>query len=111
MQRIDHDTRKAWIGPSFPLDLSTLPVRSKTVPLQYPSLSASYLSSSAIGLSVRRFSARFAIIHPSDFHPCTELGYSSTAPGLSLEDRRRLGENVEDILKGEDEAAPAPPVG
>ncbi len=35
----DHETRNAWIGPSFPLDLSTLPVKSDVVPLQYPSLS------------------------------------------------------------------------
>lgn len=34
----DHELRNAWIGPSFPLDLSTLPVRSQKVPLQYPSL-------------------------------------------------------------------------
>jgi len=36
----DHEVRNAWIGPSFPLDLSTLPVSSEQVPLQYPSLSA-----------------------------------------------------------------------
>ena len=35
----DHEVRHAWLGPSFPLDLSTLPVRSDDVPLQYPSLS------------------------------------------------------------------------
>ncbi|KAF8172084.1 DOPA-like domain-containing protein [Pholiota molesta] len=27
--------RNAWLGPSFPLDLSTLPVRSDEIPLQY----------------------------------------------------------------------------
>ncbi|KAF8265318.1 hypothetical protein EI94DRAFT_1772386 [Lactarius quietus] len=37
-----------------------------------------------------------------------ELGYSSEAPQLSLEARRRLGENVERILEGEKEAAKAP---
>ncbi|KAI0035005.1 DOPA-like domain-containing protein [Vararia minispora EC-137] len=76
-ERTDHDTRKAWIGPSYPLDLSALPILSDSVPLQYPSL---------------------------------KLGYSSTVPGLSLEDRKRLGECVEEILKGEEEAAPAPPI-
>ena len=35
----DHEVRHAWLGSSFPLDLSTLPVRSDEVPLQYPSLS------------------------------------------------------------------------
>ena len=34
----DHEIRNAWLGPSFPLDLSTLPVKSEEVPLQYPSL-------------------------------------------------------------------------
>lgn len=43
-ERKDHDTRKAWIGPSFPLDLSTLPIKSDTVPLQYPSLKFGYSS-------------------------------------------------------------------
>ncbi|TFY68429.1 hypothetical protein EVG20_g3556 [Dentipellis fragilis] len=43
-ERKDHDTRKAWIGPSFPLDLSTLPVESETVPLQYASLKVGYSS-------------------------------------------------------------------
>lgn len=35
----DHETRSCWIGPSYPLDLSTLPIRSDKIPLQYPSLS------------------------------------------------------------------------
>lgn len=35
----DHEVRNAWIGPSFPLDLSILPVKSEEIPLQYPSLS------------------------------------------------------------------------
>jgi hypothetical protein len=35
----DHEIRNAWIGPSFPLDLSILPVKSKEIPLQYLSLS------------------------------------------------------------------------
>ncbi|KAI0713625.1 DOPA-like domain-containing protein [Earliella scabrosa] len=74
-ERRDHEIRQAWLGPSFPLDLSTLPVRSDEVPLQYPSL---------------------------------KLGYSSTAPKLTLEERKRLGTNVEQILKGEKEAAKAP---
>ncbi|KAL1947240.1 hypothetical protein VTO73DRAFT_14201 [Trametes versicolor] len=74
-ERKDHETRQSWLGPSFPLDLSTLPVSSKELPFQYASL---------------------------------KLGYSSTAPQLTLEERKRLGANVEHILKGEKEAAKAP---
>ncbi|CAK5279198.1 unnamed protein product [Mycena citricolor] len=40
----DHQIRSAWIGPSWPLDLSKLPVRSETIPLQYPSLKVGYSS-------------------------------------------------------------------
>ena len=36
------------------------------------------------------------------------LGYSSMRPGLSIEDRRKIGANVEELLKGEKEAAKAP---
>ncbi|RDB19380.1 DOPA 4,5-dioxygenase [Hypsizygus marmoreus] len=72
---IDHETRNAWIGPSFPLDLSTLPLRSEDIPLQYPSL---------------------------------KLGYSTTVPQFSLEERRKLGDNIERLLHGEKEAARAP---
>ena len=35
----DHEVRNAWLGPAFPLDLTTLPLKSDNVPLQYPSLS------------------------------------------------------------------------
>ncbi|PIL30692.1 hypothetical protein GSI_07396 [Ganoderma sinense ZZ0214-1] len=71
----DHEVRHAWLGPAFPLDLSTLPIKSDNVPLQYPSL---------------------------------RLGCSSTAPKLSLEERKRIGANVEQILRNEKEAAKAP---
>jgi len=74
-QRADHETRRAWIGPSFPLYLDTLPVRSEDIPMQYTSL---------------------------------KLGYSSRAPEPSIEDRKTAGERVEQILKGEKEAARAP---
>jgi len=74
-ERKDHELRNSWIGPSFPLDLSKLPVLADEVPLQYPSL---------------------------------KLGYSSETPPLSLEDRRKIGANIERILKGEKEAAKAP---
>ena len=37
-----------------------------------------------------------------------ELGYSSTVPQLTLEQRKLMGSNVEQILKGEKEAAKAP---
>ncbi|KAI0315650.1 DOPA-like domain-containing protein [Amylostereum chailletii] len=76
-ERLDHDTRKAWIGPSYPLDLSVLPVKSEEIPLQYASL---------------------------------KLGYSSTGPTLSLEDRKKIGAHVENVLKSEKEAAKAPPL-
>ncbi|KAK7049290.1 hypothetical protein VNI00_005891 [Paramarasmius palmivorus] len=75
LQRADHEIRNAWIGPPFPLDLSTLPIKTDELPLQYPSLS---------------------------------LGYSSKQPPLSPEIRKKLGANVENILKGEKEAARAP---
>ncbi|KAH9977047.1 DOPA-like domain-containing protein [Lactifluus volemus] len=74
-ERKDHEFRNAWIGAPSPLDLSTLPVKSETVPLQYPSL---------------------------------KLGYSSETPPLSLKARKQLGANIEKILQGEEEAAPAP---
>ncbi|KAH7890094.1 DOPA-like domain-containing protein [Phlebopus sp. FC_14] len=70
-----HEIRCAWLGPSFPLDLSTLPIKSEEIPLQYPSL---------------------------------KLGYSAPKPDFTLEDRRRIGSNVERILRGEKEAARAP---
>ncbi|TEB31431.1 hypothetical protein FA13DRAFT_1732872 [Coprinellus micaceus] len=41
-QRADHEIRNAWIGPPFPLDLSTLPIRSEDLPLQYPTLKLGY---------------------------------------------------------------------
>ncbi|KAH8995808.1 DOPA-like domain-containing protein [Lactarius hatsudake] len=44
-ERKDHEVRNAWIGPSFPLDLSVLS-KSETVPLQYPSLKLGYSSES-----------------------------------------------------------------
>jgi len=74
-QRKDHEIRNAWIGPSFPLDLSTLPIKSEEVPFQYPSL---------------------------------KLGYSSKNPGLTLEERKKVGAQVEHVLKNEKEAARAP---
>ncbi|KAI0062027.1 hypothetical protein BV25DRAFT_1907748 [Artomyces pyxidatus] len=74
-ERTDHDTRKAWIGSPYPLDLSTLPVKSEEIPLQYPSL---------------------------------QLGYSSTAPTVPLEARKKLGAAIENRLRAEKEAAKAP---
>ncbi|THH32536.1 hypothetical protein EUX98_g1650 [Antrodiella citrinella] len=71
----DHELRAAWIGPSFPLDLTLLPRLSNEVPLQYPSL---------------------------------QLGYSSTNPKISLEDRKKVGAHVEHVLRSEKEAARAP---
>ncbi|KAJ7494406.1 DOPA-like domain-containing protein [Mycena galericulata] len=40
----DHELRRAWIGPSYPLDLTMLPIRSEEIPLQYPSLKVGYSS-------------------------------------------------------------------
>ncbi|KAF7323373.1 hypothetical protein HMN09_00118200 [Mycena chlorophos] len=42
--RADHEVRNSWIGPSWPLDTSTLPVRTFEIPLQYPSLKLGYSS-------------------------------------------------------------------
>jgi len=74
-ERKDHEFRNAWLGPSFALDLSTLPVLSEEIPSQYASL---------------------------------KLGYSAPEPDYTLEDRRRIGANVERILRSEKEAARAP---
>ncbi|KAG9050794.1 hypothetical protein FS837_002350 [Tulasnella sp. UAMH 9824] len=73
--RADHETRLAWLGPSFPIYLDVLPVRSAEIPVQYTSL---------------------------------KLGYSSTNPGLNIEERKKAGAAIEDVLRGEPEAAPAP---
>ncbi|KAL0955747.1 hypothetical protein HGRIS_001962 [Hohenbuehelia grisea] len=75
-ERKDHEIRNAWIGPSYPLDLSSLPISSTEIPKQYISL---------------------------------KLGYSSTATPLPIEQRRKLGDRVEQILAHEKEAARAPP--
>ncbi|KAJ7611706.1 DOPA-like domain-containing protein [Roridomyces roridus] len=40
----DHEQRNAWLGPPYPLDLTTLPIRSDELPLQYPSLKVGYSS-------------------------------------------------------------------
>ncbi|KAJ3525831.1 hypothetical protein NMY22_g10411 [Coprinellus aureogranulatus] len=72
----DHEIRNAWLGPPFPLDLSTLPLRSEERPLQYPSL---------------------------------KLGYSAVSSGLTVDQRLKLGEKIEGILRGDKQAAPAPP--
>ncbi|CAE6464137.1 unnamed protein product [Rhizoctonia solani] len=71
----DHEYRQAWMGPSFPLDLDTLPIRSEEIPLQYSLL---------------------------------KLGYSSIITGPTLEERKAAGRKVEETLRGEKEAAPAP---
>ncbi|KAF8549461.1 hypothetical protein OG21DRAFT_1421234 [Imleria badia] len=41
-------------------------------------------------------------------YPSLKLGYSAPEPDFTLEDRRRIGANVERILRGEKEAARAP---
>ncbi|KAI6009592.1 DOPA-like domain-containing protein [Pisolithus orientalis] len=42
-------------------------------------------------------------------YPSLRLGYSAPGPDFTLEERRRIGANVERILEGEKEAARAPP--
>lgn len=37
-------TRLAWIGPSFPLDVSVLVEKFEEIPLEYPSLKLGYSS-------------------------------------------------------------------
>jgi len=74
-QRADHEVRRAWIGPSFPLYLDTLPIRSEDVPVQYTSL---------------------------------KLGYSAEKSGPSIEERKQAGARLEEVLRGEKEAARAP---
>jgi len=46
-ERKDHDTRKAWLGQPYGLDLSVLPVLSDTIPYQYPELKMGYTSDKA----------------------------------------------------------------
>lgn len=43
-QRKDHGYRNSWLGPSFALDLSTLPVLSDAIPFQYDKLKMGYNS-------------------------------------------------------------------
>ncbi|KAG8746160.1 hypothetical protein FRC10_006026 [Ceratobasidium sp. 414] len=71
----DHEVRNSWMGPSFPLDLDTLPIRIEEIPLQYPLL---------------------------------KLGYSSIITPPTIEQRKAAGRKIEQTLRGEEEAAPAP---
>ncbi len=57
--------------------------------------------------SVWLSSSKFRSVVTDEFYHL-ELGYSSTAPTLSLEDRKKIGAHVEHILKSEKEAAKAP---
>ncbi|KAG8696376.1 hypothetical protein FRC08_007188 [Ceratobasidium sp. 394] len=74
-ERKDHEFRNSWMGPSFPLDLDTLPIRSEEIPLQYPLL---------------------------------KLGYSSIITPPTIEQRKAAGRKIEETLRREKEAAPAP---
>ncbi|KAJ3566352.1 hypothetical protein NP233_g7061 [Leucocoprinus birnbaumii] len=71
----DHEHRVAWLGQSYALDLTTLPVYSEELPSQYSAL---------------------------------RLGYAAP-PTLSIEDRLKIGTNIETILSADKEAAKAPP--
>ncbi|KAF7777649.1 hypothetical protein Agabi119p4_3721 [Agaricus bisporus var. burnettii] len=74
-ERRDHENRNTWLGQSYALDLSTLPVYTEDLPLQYPAL---------------------------------RLGYSAP-PTLTIEDRLKIGGNIEAILSTDHDAAKAPP--
>ncbi|KAG8689043.1 hypothetical protein FRC09_012609 [Ceratobasidium sp. 395] len=74
-ERKDHEYRNSWMGPSFPLNLDTLPIRSEEIPLQYPLL---------------------------------KLGYSSIITQPTIEQRKAAGRKIEQALRGDKEAAPAP---
>ncbi|KAG9074053.1 hypothetical protein FS749_014427, partial [Ceratobasidium sp. UAMH 11750] len=74
-ERKDHEFRNSWMGPSFPLDLDTLPIRSEEIPLQYPLL---------------------------------KLGYSSIITPPTIGQRKAAGRKIEETLRREKEAAPAP---
>ncbi|KAG8719558.1 hypothetical protein FRC09_010948 [Ceratobasidium sp. 395] len=74
-ERKDHEYRNSWMGPSFPLNLDTLPIRSDEIPLQYPLL---------------------------------KLGYSSIITQPTIEQRKATGRKIEQALRGDKEAAPAP---
>ncbi|KAL4065146.1 hypothetical protein J3A83DRAFT_4375665 [Scleroderma citrinum] len=88
LQVKDYGIRSAWIGPnSFPLNLTAVGMTLPTVPTQYPSLSI-----------------RKTFIDPIP----SELGNSASGSDYTLEERRRIGANVERLLEGEEEAAPAP---
>ncbi|KAF4614916.1 hypothetical protein D9613_003347 [Agrocybe pediades] len=52
-QRRDHDTRAAWIGQPYPLDLSTLPITSADIPVQYKSLKVGYSAQNALTVDQR----------------------------------------------------------
>jgi len=52
-QRKDHEVRNAWLGPAFPLDLDTLPVRSEDIPLQYPTLKLGYSGKDSLTIPMR----------------------------------------------------------
>ncbi|KAI9096640.1 DOPA-like domain-containing protein [Phlyctochytrium arcticum] len=41
-ERADHEARRVWMGPSWPLDLSVLPVESPGVPYQWEQLQLGY---------------------------------------------------------------------
>jgi len=49
----------------------------------------------------------FAAEVPSQYHSL-KLGYSSSIPRPSLEELKRAGSKLEDLIKGEPDAAPAP---
>ena len=91
MPHRDHESRAAWLGSPFPLDTSVLPVRSNDIPSQYDSLSK--------------------CVYDTLFHKSTDfsdLGYAAK-PSMTMEQRLKLGANVEHILSTEKEAAKAPP--
>ncbi|KAK0225500.1 DOPA-like domain-containing protein [Armillaria fumosa] len=81
----DHEHRTAWIGQPFPLDLSWVVERLDSVPLQYPTLSLL-----------------------SGYFHLFGFGYSSTVPPITLEQRRKDGARIVNLLR-QDKLAVRPP--
>ena len=49
-----------------------------------------------------------SVSNPTGTNVASEMGYSSGRQALTMEERKRAGAKIEETLKGESEAAPAP---
>lgn len=88
------------MGAPFPLDLYTLPLRTDEIPIQYPALSESYPSPNVAFCCCEYSDTSFLM---------TEMGYSTTSTGSTIEERMEQGDKVERVLANDKEAASAPP--